>query len=284
MNEKLILLKKDRSILKFIVKPAKKSKYGQVDIMIDGIKKKHFENVVAGNYYRHYSFPDSKINAISWHGYYEIRDDNNINMPKIHFKNESGSERIVSREPHIGTINAEEPFAVPICSLFVPANMNLEEIEKSEYPISLESRVHKVNLDSTKNKRIDIFVTPLGISGDFILRSSLKYVYDFADIKLFNTGIFEPLREIGESEDIDIQLIKLNNGHEIIIRTVGDQLNNSLEGTYSLLLHDPNDAYNRIANRFSLTYDPTISEESNLKNVKILKTVYENELKENEKG
>ena len=125
MKNKIVLLKDNKKIFQFYIKTSKKSKLGDSDIMLDAGKGMYFEHVVLGNYFRHYKLPDFKINSISWHGYYEIIDDRQLYSPVVHVK--SHGEKI-DKVGHLGSINDFEPFAFPVCSLYIPSNLNTEGI------------------------------------------------------------------------------------------------------------------------------------------------------------
>lgn len=250
MNYKFIVRKSLKKILSLKIRKAKNSVLGQLDIMIDSANGVPFNKVVAGNYYRHF---EQSIYSISWHGYYQNTKQNKINLPTIHFKDyQDKIHRYRDDVKHIGSINAHEPIAFPLCSLYIPAeNSWLDSVKISNYPPS-SKRCHYYfkDVNNTTNQRLDIFVTPKNISADTILNSKIGPIYKMADIVLFNTkdGKFEVLKEF---QNTIIETYSLDNGHDLIIRTVGEQNSrfSELEGTYSLLLHDPNDAFNRIANR-----------------------------------
>lgn len=117
MKTRLILQKDGKTIFSLKCKQPKKSKYGELDIMIDAGKNLYFDQVVAGNFFRQYCLPEYKIDSVSWHGYYEIIRDGLLYTPIIHFKN--GHDK-VAKEWHLGGVNHEERFAFPICSVYLP--------------------------------------------------------------------------------------------------------------------------------------------------------------------
>ncbi len=242
MKNKIVILKRGRRIFTLKNGPPKKpSKKGDVDIMLEsrlGKNPVYFENVVAGDYYRHYVYPEFRINAVSWHGYYEIIDKKRLYTPIIHFKD--GHTKI-DRLWHWGSVNDEEPFAFPICSLFVPKDLNTNNLGTSK----LNRGWYNKNINLETDIRLDFFVLPENISADQLLESPIMLIYKFADIEAFNTGNLEPLI------DADLEIARNINGNDILIRTVAkrNKMFSKLEGSFSLLIHDPNDTYKRLLDR-----------------------------------
>ncbi|MED1795161.1 hypothetical protein [Brevibacillus nitrificans] len=263
MNNKLIIRKSQKTILTVNIKEAKSSALGELDIMIDSVRGIPFTEVVAGNYHEKFS---NEIESITWHGYYKIDNRNKVKIPTVHFKYDRAGKVTTPKDiKHIGTINANEPFAFPLCSLYIPVDDQwLNSVQVSNYPANRKDlQYHFKDVSNLENKRLDIFITPKGVSATKVMDGILGSLYTFADVPIFNTvdGRLIPLKEIQNKPEFDqkstIEIISLGNGHDIIIRTVGDQQSmfSELEGKYSLLIHDPNDALNRIANRFFVKFD-----------------------------
>ncbi|MFD1736139.1 hypothetical protein ACFSCX_06130 [Bacillus salitolerans] len=285
MTDKLIIRKNNITILNFTIKKARNSKQGQADIMINGFKNGFFDNVVFGNFYEHYKLPNDQINAISWHGYYKIKN-NNVNTPIIHAKNQTGKNKnYLAKVGHTGSVNIKEPFGLPICSIFIPGNINLSTLEESNYPSdNSQLKYHFFDLNTNTDRRIDIFVTPDNVKSSDVLNSSLNFMYTFSDIEMFSDPLGS-IVQLRNTQNLKINDYKSLNGNDIIVREVENQNSTfkSLEGSYSLLLHDPNDAYSRIINRGVIKYDEDVINVLDLSNLKMkmLKTTYEEEIIKN---
>lgn len=243
VKNKIVVLKNGKRI--FSLKngsPPKPSLLGETDIMLEtrlGRQALYFSHVVAGNFFRHYTSPETKINAISWHGYYEKINEKLVWTPIIHLKD--GHTKI-DELWHLGSINAEEPFAFPLCSLFIPRNMNVDHLGVSKR----DQQWHCIDVEEETDVRLDIFVLAGNLSIAQLQKSPIGFVYRFVDIEAFNTGEFEPL-----IDSVEFEMAHDINGHDILIRSVtsSNQLFHELEGSFSLLIHDPNDAYNRLFDR-----------------------------------
>ena len=283
LKTRLILQKDGKTIFSLKCKKPKKSAYGELDIMIDAGKNLFFDQVVAGNFFRHYHLPKDKINAVSWHGYYESKNEGQLFTPIIHFKN--GYQK-VAKEWHLGSINHEEPFAFPICSVFLPQEMNLSNVNTNQYTEQENIKYFIKDIDNNSNKRIDIFVTSKGLTAEKIINSSIGWVYKFADIDMFNTK--EGLTTILNREDTnrELETIEDDSGHNMIIRIVRNDLESSifsrLNGSFSLLVHDPNDAYQRIVNRPIIEIEQganVLSKQGLQRKMELLKEKYEKEVR-----
>lgn len=284
MKTRLILHKEGKTIFSLKCKTPKKGKYGELDIMIDAGKNLYFDQVVAGNFFRHYHLPEDKIDGVSWHGYYESINERLLYTPIIHFKN--GRDKI-AREWHFGSINHEEPFAFPVCSVYIPQEMDLTNVYTSQYGKHKNIKYFIKELDSTFDQRIDIFITPKGLSAKKVLNSSLGWVYRFADIDMFNDK--EGFTSMLNQEDMsrNPEILEDDTGHEMIVRTVRNQsessLFSSLEGSFALLIHDPNGVYERIVNRPIIEIEQganVLSEQGLLNRAVLLKEKYEKEIKQ----
>lgn len=54
MKHKIVLLKGGKKIFQMNIKPSKKSKLGDSDIMLDAGKGMYFDHVVLGNYFKQF--------------------------------------------------------------------------------------------------------------------------------------------------------------------------------------------------------------------------------------
>lgn len=252
--------------------------------MIDAGRNLFFDQVVAGNFFRHYHFPEDKIDGVSWHGFYESINERLLYTPIIHFKN--GRNKI-AREWHFGSINHEEPFAFPVCSVYLPREMDLTNVYTSQYEKHKNIKYLIKEIDNRLDQRIDIFITPKGLSAKSVLKSSIGWIYEFVDIDMFNDkeGLITMLSQADMSKNME--LVEDDSGHGMIIRTVKSQsessIFSSLEGSYSLLIHDPNSAYQRIVNRPVIEIEQganVLSEQGLLNRAVSLKEKYEEEIKQ----
>lgn len=265
MNSKFIIRKSQKTILSLNIKLSKNSKLGELDIMIDSANGIPFDKVIAGDYYKSFN---NTIHSISWHGYYQNSTDNKIKLPTIHFKDNMQIKHKYQDLRHMGAINSNEPFAFPICSLYVPSDDVMFNILNISQYSTRNNKYYFKDINENYDCRIDIFITPKDLSATRILEGDMGYLYKMGDVPLFNTkqGIFTVLKEIRDNPNRDynsfIEIYSLESGHNIIVRTVGNQESyySELEGKYSLIVHDPNDAFNRITNRLTLTYDEETSQ------------------------
>lgn len=277
MKNKIVLLKDNKKIFQLYIKTSKKSKLGDSDIMLDVGKGMYFEHVVLGNYFRHYKLPDFKINSISWHGYYEIIDDRQLYSPVVHIK--SHGEKI-DRVGHLGSINDFEPFAFPVCSLYIPSNLNTEGIGITKKDLS---RCEYLDIPQlSRSARYDFFVLPKGVSLERFNKSPLTLFYRFSDLEIFNNpdeghnivldAEMKEFKCVGEN-DVLIRIIE-NPSNIQVISDSGKQIFKEISEQFSLIVNDPNDIYNKLANRAIIMCD----EDGNLMKPRLLKDVHEEEM------
>ena len=277
MKNKIVLLKDNKKIFQLYIKTSKKSKLGDSDIMLDAGKGMYFEHVVLGNYFRHYKLPDFKINSISWHGYYEIIDDRQLYSPVVHVK--SHGEKI-DKVGHLGSINDFEPFAFPVCSLYIPSNLNTEGIGVTKRGSS--KCVYLDIPELSRSARYDFFVLPKGITLERFNKSPLTLFYRFADLEIFNNpdeghnivldAEMKEFKCVGEN-DVLIRIIE-NPSNIQVISDSGKQIFKKISEQFSLIVNDPNDIYNKLANRAIIMCD----EDGNLMKPRLLKDVHEEEM------
>lgn len=223
---------------------------GELDIMIDAAKQNFFKTACLQTRYGRMPMP-IKINAVSWHGFYFSRNGD-IQLPVINFKRELGKKVKPSKIQirHSGTVNQENIFAFPICSLYVPKYIPL-----AKKGFELSSQDQMVELQPNSNARIDFFILPEGISANsFIENYSISIFYFVADITIFNkamNGSFEFIPVAPQSRDFQFETLTIGN-HDVIVRTIYTDYTREFElnGTYSILVHDPNDTIDMILNRY----------------------------------
>ncbi|ADO77990.1 hypothetical protein [Halanaerobium praevalens] len=162
---KIVVLKAGKKILTFKIKSPKNSKKGETDIFIDSGKGLYFDKIVAGNYFTEFTQPTHTINSISWHGYFLHINKNVLSSPVIHLKDYSDK---VAKLPHLGSINAKEPFPFPVFSLWLPKNMSLKDIGKTNKD---NSKSIYSEIKASENKRLDFFVCPKSISANKFLKT-----------------------------------------------------------------------------------------------------------------
>ncbi len=258
MKKKIIVLKKGKKIFQLHIKPSKKSKLGDFDIMIEPGENMYFEHLVLGNYFKHYKLPEYEIRYISWHGYYETIGGNEVYAPVVNIKSHGHK---IDTVRHLGSINSMEPFAFPVCSLYIPKGLSTEKLgltEKYENNIYIDT----YDSDGHKNVRIDFFVLPKSISIDRFKKSPIMLSYHFADLEIFNKP------EKGYNILLDAEIEYYNNLEcgGVFVRIVKDTSNldyisypekifNDISDYFSLVINDPNDIYNKLANFYILEYE-----------------------------
>lgn len=259
------------------IKPSKKSKLGDSDIMLDTGKGMYFDHVVLGNYFKHYKLPEFEINSLSWHGYYEIIDERQLYSPVVHIKSHSNK---IDRVGHLGSINDFEPFAFPVCSIYIPSDLNTDGIGITEKDFNRCIYLDIPNLN--RNARYDFFVLPKGITYEKFSKSPLMLMYRFADLEIFNN----PNEGHNIVLDAEIKEYKSVGTNDVFIRIVGDpsnlqiasdsgkQIFKEISEQYSIIINDPNDTYNKLAYKPVIMYD----ENGNMMKPRLLKDMHEEEI------
>lgn len=277
MKHKIILLKEGKKVFQLNLKPSKKSKLGDSDIMIDTGKGMYFDNVVLGNYFKYYKLPEFEINSLSWHGYYEIVDDKQLYSPVVHVKSHGTK---IDRVGHLGSINDFEPFAFPVCSLYIPSDLKTDGIGITEKDLNRCVYIDIPNLK--RSARYDFFVLPKGITYEKFKESPLMLMYIFADLEIFNN----PDHGHNVVLDAEIKGYKNIGGNDVFIRIVedpsniqiasdsGKQIFKEISEQYSIIINDPNDIYNKLADRPIITLD----DNGNMMNPRLLKDMHEEDI------
>lgn len=273
MRNKFIVLQKGKKIFQFSMKPARKSALGDFDIMIQSNKKLSFDHVILGNYYEHYQSPEYNIKNISWHGYYEIINSKEVSPPVVHIKDEAEKVGIIR---HLGSINFSEPFAFPVCSLYIPKNLPTNDIGLTEKCVD-NIYLDVCDYEESQNMRIDFFVLPKSLPMDKFKKSDIMLQYRFADLGLFNI----PSGEHNIVLDAEMNYFDHLKDNNIFIRVVNDTSNLDYLATdkkiyhtesddFTLVINDPNDLYNKLTSYWIVEV-----EEDNTKNLTTLKKSHE---------
>ena len=265
------------------IKSSQKSKLGDSDIMLDAGKGMYFEHVVLGNYFRHYKLPEFEINSISWHGYYQVVDDRQLYSPVVNIKSHGTK---IDKVGHLGSINDLEPFAFPVCSIYIPRNLSIDGIGVTKKDFNSCIYLDIPQLD--KSVRYDFFVLPTGISIEKFKKSPLMLLYRFADLEVFNN----PNDGHNIVLDAEIKEFKSVGDNDVFIRIVEDPSNiakasenckrifKEISDQYSIIINDPNDIYNKLASRPIIMSD----ENGNMMKPRLLKDMHEEEIKFNPKS
>lgn len=277
MKHKIVLLKDGKKVFQMNLKPSKKSKLGDSDIMLDAGKGMYFDHVVLGNYFKHYKLPEFKINSLSWHGYYEIVDDRQLYSPVVHIKSHATK---IDRVGHLGSINDFEPFAFPVCSLYIPSDLNTDGIGVTDKDFNKCIYLDIPNL--SRNTRYDFFVLPKGITYEKFSKSPLMLMYRFADLGIFNN----PNEGHNIIFDAEIKEYKSVGANDVFVRIVEDpsnlamassnskQIFKEISDRFTIIINDPNDIYNKLAYKPVIMYD----ENGNMMKPGLLKDMHEEEI------
>lgn len=237
---KLFLNYKEKKLFRLSIKKTKRSRRGDFDIMIDVGNKMVFEKVVAGNYFRVF---ENQVNALSWHGFYEERSDGVVLIPIVHFKKKNGAQEELR---HFGAIDIEEPIPVPICSVYIPKNVNIENLGRSGVSRTANFVIDIDPLLEEDSVRFDFFVFPDGVDIDAFKKSEASFIFSSQGVDVFNNG-----GELSSPEEgLNVSYHMLNDGENILVRYVCNPVDmfSNLNNTFSLVVHEPNDVYN-ILNR-----------------------------------
>lgn len=278
MKHKIVLLKDGKKIFQMNIKPSKKSKLGDSDIMLDAGKGMYFDHVALGNYFKYYKLPEFEINSLSWHGYYKIIDDRQLYSPVVHIKSHSTK---IDKVGHLGSINDFEPFAFPVCSLYIPCNLNTDDIGITEKDFNKSIYLDIPNLN--QSGRYDFFVLPKGITYEKFSKSPLMLMYRFADLEIFNNpndghnivldAEIKEYKNVGNN-DVFIRIIEDPSNIQIASDS-GEQIFKEISNQYSIIINDPNDIYNKLAFKPIITYD----ENGVMMKPRLLKDMHEEEIK-----
>lgn len=249
---KLIFLKNQKRIFELDFRNPDDSSKGEVDIILRPGKKIFLNNVIAGNYIRHFSSPKHKINGISWHGYYKslYKDKNKLLTPTINIKE---NENIIDSIYHFGSINYQEQIPFPICSLYIPKFLNISHLGKSK--LKTKDKIIE-EVDPDNNIRLDIFVLPKDISIKTVTESKIMPLFHFMEIDTFSSPEGE-INIIEDRDKVELKAYEVKNGNDVFLRKVTNpnDMYEEAKNSFSLVLHDPNGIYNRLLNREFIEID-----------------------------
>lgn len=251
MKKRIVLLRNSKKIFVFQNNAPKHVFWGETDIYLNAGKGLFFEHVVAGDYFRCFSSPEYRIDSASWHGYFEKINEKLIYTPIVHFKNktDNGIEKL--KLWHFGCINQEEPMAVPVCSVYIPRDLDIQH----KGNVKKSNRNEYIELNSYDcNVRVDFFVLPKNMTFQQIEKSPAILFYKFADIDFFNRAeVFFKSLSVNRVEN---KIISKVGGNDIFVRLVvdPDDMFNEINKSFSLIVIDPNDLYNKIFNRDLVEY------------------------------
>lgn len=245
---KLKIIRDNNLILTLKFKPPHKNyleSEGELDLMIDvGNGKYNFFDIVCLSTNEGFRQCLSKINAISWHGFY-YKDNKEIKLPVIHFK-EDGILKCSMR--HTGIISVNEIFMFPICSFYLPQIMS-----RNKFKSIVSKSEDSIILRNDSSARIDIFVLPRFILlSDYMKSFSHSCLELLSDITIYDKSINCAIYNlpIDSEENRVINVFSLNE-YSIIARTI--YTNSTREGNlikyFSTLFHDPNNVIDSIINR-----------------------------------
>lgn len=252
MADKIVLLTEGKKIFQFSIKSPEDSMLGETDIMIDTGKEMYFDHVILGNYFRHYKKSEDNINSISWHGYFKQENEKTLHTPKVHLKR---NKKYVDQIFHFGTMNQDEPIAFPVCSIYIPPELNTQHIGKTQKELQFNTYVDvpKVNNEI----RYDFFVLPKDLPIKKFKKSPVYLFYEFSDLGIFNTP------DEGHNALMDYEMHGLENvgRHDVLLRIVKDpknleigrddkkQIYEEVSKGYSIIINEPNDIYHRLVDR-----------------------------------
>ncbi len=157
------VLRNGKSLLRFKLQetPAKYNTLkGEVDIIIESANDQTpFQKACIQTAFGHRCMQET-IRYVSWHGFYAAHGEL-INFPVINFH--KGSQKIEHR--HTGTINQDDVFLFPICSVYLPKNIEAG-FQQSIFPQDITA---VIPLNDEVNARVDFFVLPKSIKiADFM--------------------------------------------------------------------------------------------------------------------
>lgn len=244
----IIISKNGHKVLRIKLKEIPKrynSHIGEVDILFDAAKHRYFD-IACLQTQKGRIYCDKEINAVSWHGFFDESEEL-IKLPVINFKN---NKKKVWCPRHTGVVQKKNVFLFPICSCYIPANMQL-----SDLPIISSDTENNfiIEVNKESNVRIDFFVLPREITyDDFVSRVSLSVFYYFADITVFDKSLNGELLElpVSKKEDVEFHPAKIADWHTLIRVIYAEKTREQeLCGKYSVLFHDPNDSIDMLLNR-----------------------------------
>lgn len=226
------------------IKEPDNSRKGDYDIFIDAGKGLCFKRTIAGNYFRVF---DVDIGSISWHGFYMYKRDKNkgseyVEKPLLRFKPKVGKGYELR---HFGSINPREKIPFPICSIYVPKEMNVSGLKGCNVSEDSNLVIDIDDLTSSLNARVDIFVFGKEVDVKKFRESYASFVFEKQSVDAFNGDgtLFEPEAGLEASYhnikkgDTNVLVRKISNPRDMFVSSCHD---------FSIVFHDPNDTYNLI--------------------------------------
>ena len=239
----LRLVRNGKTLLRFKLRETHikyNSPKGEVDITINSTSKHiPFQKACIQTSFGHRHIQGT-VQYISWHGFYTTQDEK-IKMPVINFHNGS----LITDHRHAGTINQNDVFLFPICSVYLPKNIEAG-FKQNDFPKDITAIFP---LNNTTGARVDFFVLPKSVRmADFMQNYTHSMFIITADISIFDkslNGIFQPLPTAPEimfytlgDWDVVVRVIYANHFKET-----------DMHQYYSVLCHDPNDALDMLLKR-----------------------------------
>lgn len=222
------------------------SSKGEVDIIIDSAKNNYFTKTSIQKAYGR-DFSPKPINSISWHGFYDNRE-NDVKMPVIRFKQ---NRELIVEHRHNGTVCQQNIFMFPICSVYIPTTFNIFSFTK-ERPNEI---TEYIILKNNKNVRVDFFVLPKNIpANEFAYLSPfIQIFYLVADISIFNKNLNGEFVDLKENPEYNLRFVTCKVLEwDVFVRFVYYEKHTrepDLCEDYSILFHDPNDTTDMLLNR-----------------------------------
>lgn len=274
IKNKLIILKDEKKVFEIKFKPTRDSAMGELDIILNPAKKIPFENVIIGNEVKIFD-RSRQVTSISWHGYFKKESKSILYPPIIHIKS---NDKIIYRINTFASIDSVDPVPLPVCSLYIPKDFNL----KSKGKVKRQGSNYYLDIGHiNEDVRCDFFVFPKNVSYKMFESVPSYVIFILSDLEIYN-DVDKGFNIINNYEKQQFENIY---GHDILVRTVINPANITIESdtkkqiyqkyskTYTLIINDTNDVYNKIFDRLVAT--PKENGEFEVDN---LKTLYEKRL------
>lgn len=255
LNDKINICRDGKSLARITLKLPKKSAFGDFDIIIDSAKNKAFEQCIILSNEEAQSYQD--VAYVSWHGYYELIKKYNLlsiaitRLPVIRLHNQYGDK--INTFRHKNTINPINIFYYPVCSIYLP-----KEIDDSEIKMLNTSGMSSKNVFTIRNDsdcRIDFFVLPYAMSAkDYYDYFPLfEYTQKSTDMSLYDASQYYELRDIYDTygdNNIDEYELSLQNCGVFLRYIYSDYfLDDYSNKKYSLLFYNSEHVFESILNR-----------------------------------
>jgi hypothetical protein len=171
-GKKLIIYRGDDNILEMEARPkTNRFKTGELDVIIRTPSGTTFDMVQVSQPDRGERLNYNDIHIITWHGFYEVRD-NQLLRPVTNLKKVSGERLPIDDEKrHYSLVHERNKIAVPICRFNIPMDLKLKKcINHSDLAVQL-----------------DLFILPKGLPWEKYIQLTVYDIYClFADIIAFD--------------------------------------------------------------------------------------------------